>query len=397
MSTHFPSLQAARDHLFQTMAVNPFKTPINPLEWNHPDLVKRSAKMEALFCESLCVLAAEGDLSSIRAFFNAPWLDLIQLNRIKGEWPQRLFREARIDILPELIDEVASTFANGPAPNADYLYHGLPWTECVGIALGRAQGDARILDAVERYFPKAAHRLHSEEYLSDLFSKSIACVAPDDFARALAKSLEVIKQSNWRLPVAVFGSRQSSNFRSFFPQTPNNLCPPEPADELMQERARRHLEWLGAVDLRDETFSPYSRLLTVSAAFSRFPALAPALAQLFAQHDALEGCPWDAEHFRALDVGRVEGGEFHIKWRHDTMSPVDQALAWGSIEGARALIQAGFQWDPDLFIDSARATLLDTDTRASHLIALPIALAERLVLEGEGSKLAPVVAKTPRI
>lgn len=378
--------QAARERLLGRLQANPFAAPIDPRSWDYGQLIDRSDALQELFAADLQTLAAEGDMASLREFMRAPWLDPVQRHRIQGDWMQEIFRLARLDILPTLIDEWAAPNAIGPGPVIDRPIHSETWTESVGVALGRAHGDARILEAAWRYLPLIVNT-NGQEHLSDLIDESVPQIAPDDFSLVLAKTLSLIRERG-ELSETVFASRAGYRLRTAFPASPHIIMPiPEPTGEET-ELARRYLNWLLTADLSLDSHPASARLLGVSASFARIPELASELASLYKKHGWLHGSPIEPDGPRDLEALDPERQcRPCLYWRAERLSPVDQALLWRSLDGAKALIRAGFKWSPTPFIESCQHSMSHPETSEPEAgaLAYPLALAERLALADAAS------------
>lgn len=386
------SLATARESIAQAILLSPFEGPMDPKVWDDQEISERSHMIQELFGDDLNALAAAGDIESLRSFFKAPWMDAAQRHRDRGQWAQSLFSVASLDILPALLDEIAApnTINNDYNPGSPTTSP--VWRECVGVALGRAQGDPLILAAVERYLTTLARSTSDiVRPLPKILSVAHSSIAPNDLTWALSLASEALRDrdDNDEICMPGFCSGVQSIFALVFPPRPIAFLAPLPSDPLAVERARRFLEWAAEIQIGDK-YEPISeRLLSLSGCFGRAPELAPALARLFARHDALEGCALSSSS-EGLKVGIPPAGDKapnswehpRLPWAAERLSPVDQALAWGAEEGALALTQAGFAWSSEPFIESCKAAMTGPQANGpwGHAFIKPLVAAERLAM-----------------
>lgn len=385
---------AARERLLSRLRQDPFERPMDPASWDYGAILERSDQIDNLFSADLIALAEAGDLESLRAFKSAPWWDDSTLSRVQSEWPERLFRQARFDLLPALVDEWATPLAFGPGPHPGRPIHSGVWTECAGVALGRARGDPALLEAVWRHMG-ALIDPSGQEHVSDLINAAAPDISPEDFAQALGRGGALVAARS-RVAQAVFASRSGYRLGAHFPNGPHTLAPPPAATPERLALASAYLRWLRETRLDDDSHPACSRLLDVSSRFCAHPELAPDLAALFARHGGLAGLPWDEDHFRVLEALDPERQERpFIRWGEALMSPVDQAIAWLSEEGARALIHAGFRWSPEPFLRRCSESQRHPAPFSPERLSPALAIAERLALEMGPS--AQACARPPRL
>lgn len=129
--------------------------------------------------------------------------------------------------------------------------------------------------------------------------------------------------------------------------------PPDP--EALVDAARVFLLWCARQDLGAGEVPASARIASLWRPMVEIPQLAPALAVLAKRWGGglAPLCPAPALEDLHAGMGVFsEGGPASLralKWEGRPFGPVEQALFAGSLEGARALVEAGFAWRSESF------------------------------------------------
>lgn len=296
--------------------------------------------------------AERGEPEALSLFEASPKVPAHFFQGRNAGWARRLFQKSPPETLAWLMENwcLKKIVLEGGSENA-------AWLECAADALGRANGNERILKAVESVCEISGEsKVHGVSAARSVLEKAILKIAPGDLPRMLrlGERVCVDERATLIFRSSVLGllmesARQRRGERD------------QPGLELVAKRAREYLIW---VDGREVTLGG-GGARGACAELSGLPGIA---SELLSAARA-----WGVEGVKSSDKDARWGmplgmkNEWDPKAAERRMSLVSCALYQDELPGARELLAAGAWWDEAEFFEQRAAFVKGLQTEGGRL------------------------------